>query len=153
MARSIERVTYSQIFAFLGNSQLSPMKQTSDAGMDSAFWASFPDFGDDAAASSCNRYGEAASGIFARGMREDHIGLELLYLSELCRRRAEEATGCLVDDEVCGDEAVRAFIESHPLGWVEALRSAVQESHPQGYIDGILGVAEASLTSLSADLR
>lgn len=84
---------------------------------------------------------------------EDHIGLELLYLSELCRRRAEEATGCLVDDEVCADEAVQAFIESHPLGWVEALRSAVQESHPQGNIDGILGVAEASLTSLSADLR
>lgn len=153
MAKSIEWVTYSQVFAFLGNSLLSPMKQTSDAGMDPAFWAAFPDFGDDAVALACKRCGEAASEVVAHGMREDHIGLELLYLSELCRRRAEEATGCLVDDGVCGDEAVRAFIESHPLGWVEALRSAVQESHPQGYIDGILGVAEASLTSLSADLR
>ena len=129
------------------------MKQTSDAGMDPAFWAAFPDFGDDAVALACKRCGEAASEVVARGMREDHIGLELLYLSELCRRRAEETTGCLVDDEVCGDEAVRAFTESHPLGWIEALRSAVQKSHPQGYIDGILGVAEASLTSLSADLR
>lgn len=220
MAKSIEWVTYSQVFAFLGNSLLSPMKQTSDAGMDPAFWASFPDFGDDAVASACKRCGEAASGIVARGMREgreaaelasteftrlfigppnpaaapwesfyrsksenpvgfgqatfemrdllraaglqvinennqyeDHIGLELLYLSELCRRRAEEAFGCLSDDGVCGDEAVRAFAKSHPLGWIEALRSAVQESHPQGYIDGILGVAEASLESLSADLR
>lgn len=34
MAKSIEWVTYSQVFAFLGNSLLSPMKQTSDAGMD-----------------------------------------------------------------------------------------------------------------------
>lgn len=86
-------------------------------------------------------------------MREDHIGLELLYLSELCRRRAEEASGCLSNDAVCGDEAVRAFTESRPLGWIEALRRAVQESYPQGYIDGILGVAEASLKSLSFDLR
>lgn len=103
MAKAIERVTYSQVFAFLGNSLLSPMKQTSDAGMD--------------------------------------------------RHRAEEASGCLSTDGVYGDEAVRAFTESHPLGWIETLRRAVQESHPQGYIDGILGVAEASLTFLSADLR
>lgn len=220
MAKSIEWVTYSQVFAFLGNSLLSPMKQTSDAGMDPAFWAAFPDFGDDAVVLACKRCGEAASEVVAHGMREgrdpaelasteftrlfigppnpaaapwesfyrsksenlvgfgqatfemrdllraaglrvsnennqyeDHIGLELLYLSELCRRRAEEASSCLSNDAVYGDEAVRAFTESHPLGWIEALRRAVQESHPQGYIDGILGVAEASLTSLSADLR
>ena len=95
MAKSIEWVTYSQVFAFLGNSLLSPMKQTSDAGMDPAFWASFPDFGDDAVASACKRCGGAASGIVARGVRKGRIGLELLYLFELCRRRAEEAAGCL----------------------------------------------------------
>lgn len=36
----------SEALAFLGNSFLKPMRQTSDAGFDPSFWASFPDFED-----------------------------------------------------------------------------------------------------------
>ena len=36
----------SEALAFLGNSFLKPMRQTSDAGLDPSFWASFPDFED-----------------------------------------------------------------------------------------------------------
>lgn len=35
----------AQALAFAGNSFLAPMSQTSDAGLDRAFWAAFPDFG------------------------------------------------------------------------------------------------------------
>lgn len=49
---------------------------------------------------------------------------KLLYLSELYRRRTEEAAGCPADGGACGDEAVRTFVENYPLGWIEALLGA-----------------------------
>lgn len=219
MTRSIEWGAYSQAFAFLGNSLLSPMNQTSDAGLDPEFWEFFPSFGEDAVAAACARCGEAASAISKRGVREerdpvelasteftrlfigppspaaapwesfyrsnsenpvgfgqatfemrgllrsaglevsnennqyeDHIGLELLFLSELCRRRADEVTGSMEVEAVYSDAAILAFVNEHPYGWIGALRNAVREVSPQGYIDGILGVAEALLGSLSARL-
>lgn len=39
--------TLSEALAFLGNSFLRPMRQTSDDGLDQSFWAIFPDFGDE----------------------------------------------------------------------------------------------------------
>lgn len=149
MAKSIEWVTYSQVFAFLGNSLLSPMKQTSDADMDPAFWASFPDFGDDAVASACKRCGGCKWNCRARREGGAYRLGAAVSVRALPSPRGRGGGLSLPR----GDEAVRAFAESHPLGWIEALRRAVRESHPQGCIDGILGVAEASLASLSADLR
>ena len=83
---------------------------------------------------------------------EDHIGLELLFLSELCLRRADNGESPIEDDAAYGDAAILAFINEHPYGWIGALRGAVREVFPEGYIDGILGVAEALLGSLSARL-
>lgn len=38
---------YAQPFAFLGNSLLDTMRHTGQAGLDPAFWAAFPDVGDE----------------------------------------------------------------------------------------------------------
>lgn len=76
---------------------------------------------------------------------EDHIGLELLFLSELCRRRAEGEDDQLAGDAVCGDAAMLAFVNKHPLGWMALCIMLFERSPPQGYIDGVLGVAESLL--------
>lgn len=219
MTETAEWMTLSQAFAFLGNSLLKPLSQTSDAGMDPAFWGAFPDFGDEAVAAACDSAADAAEGLARRGeeegrdpvelasveftrlfvgppkpaaapwesfylsdgdvsvgfgaatfaMREllreaglevsnennqyeDHIGLELLFLSELCRRRGEGSPS-LSEDEVCGNAAILAYVSARPLGWIGDLRRAVQEAAAGGYIDGVLAVAEALLRHLAASLK
>ena len=47
----------------------------------------------------------------ANNQYEDHMGIELLYLSELCRR---EATG----ESATESADIAAFIEQHPLAWI-----------------------------------
>lgn len=68
---------------------------------------------------------------------EDHMGIELLLLSELCRRAA-------ANDGLAAAEA-SAFAADHPAAWVEGLRSAAAEAVPDGYYAGLLGVAAALL--------
>ena len=215
MAEPIEWGALSQAYAFLGNSLLSPMTQTSDAGIDSAFWKAFPDFGDERVEAACEDAAACVQALSGRGeqagrdpvelasteftrlfigppspaaapwesfyrsesenpvgfgaatfeMRdllraaglevgnennqyEDHIGLELLFLSELCRRRAEDAAGRMHDD-LCSDAAVRSFVRDHPLGWIGALRESANEAAPGGYVASVLGVSEALLAHLA----
>ena len=62
----------------------------------------------------------------------DHIGLELLYLSELVRRASE-------GDEECAARA-RAFARLMEE-WVPQLHERVNQKAPDGYYDGIVGVA------------
>ncbi|MDO5042681.1 MAG: molecular chaperone TorD family protein [Slackia sp.] len=198
---------FSQAYAFFGNSLLSPMSKTSDAGLDPDFWRAFPDFSDEgvvAAVDGALSFAEEAQRKSAQGgnavqdvsveythlfvgpspaaapwetmyrgvsgsetsagfgqatyeMRallraaglelrnennqyEDHIGIELLYLSELCRRRS-----CDDSDATASDAAVFSFIETHPLAWIGALRDAVELECFDGYLRHILGVAEALL--------
>ena len=69
---------------------------------------------------------------------EDHMGIELLLLSELCRRAA-------ANDGLAAAEA-SAFAADHPAAWVEGLRSAAAEAVPDGYYAGLLGVAAALLS-------
>lgn len=64
----------------------------------------------------------------------DHMGIELLALSEMCAR-AESGEMPAAD--------VADFAEAHPLGWIGALRAKVHEAFPGGYYDNLLGVAEA----------
>lgn len=66
----------------------------------------------------------------------DHMGIELLALSEMCQRAA---AGQL------GEEDVRAYAQAHPAGWVEALRAKVASSAPGGYFEGLLALAQALL--------
>ena len=71
---------------------------------------------------------------------EDHLGIELLYLSELCRRLAENAEASHEDEE-----AVCSFIEGHPLAWVESLRESVRAAAPDGYFYCLLALCRAVL--------
>nr|WP_241157233.1 molecular chaperone TorD family protein [Adlercreutzia sp. ZJ242] len=136
---------------------------------------------------------------------EDHMGVELLLLSELCRQAAEAASARQVSDpdlelrlelgselepepepepasaleseaefDSGSDQAVepglapdpdldfaltaesakglfsleaqvRAFIEEHPLAWVDRLIEAVRAGAPNGYVDGLLSLERALL--------
>ncbi len=71
---------------------------------------------------------------------EDHLGIELLYLSELCRRIAENAEAFREDED-----AVRAFVEGHPLAWIESFHESVRATAPNGYFDCLLALFRAVL--------
>ncbi|HIY83713.1 MAG TPA: molecular chaperone TorD family protein [Candidatus Rubneribacter avistercoris] len=64
---------------------------------------------------------------------EDHIGIELLVLSELCRR---------AENDVDYRE-VRDYIKKHPLHWVGKLRLRIAEVFPCGYVVKLVDLAEA----------
>ena len=68
---------------------------------------------------------------------EDHIGIELLYLSALCARAAEGEEGAV--------EEVRAFAEDRLLAWLPFLRAAAEEAAPDGYLPLLLALADALL--------
>lgn len=77
---------------------------------------------------------------------EDHVGIELLYLSELCRRASEESSGVAACDAAAPDaEEIASFIREHPLVWVPRLREKVAASQPEGYFVRLLDVALALL--------
>lgn len=206
----------SEAYAFVGNSLLKPMTQTSDIGLDSAFWEAFPTFGSSEVAGVCAALaayaraareaaasdgcdpvercaveytrlfvgpprpaaapwetmhragGSAATGGATVGfgqatfeMRallreaglevknennqyEDHIGIELLLLSALCARAAEEGEFPVVEGSSVADKAL-AFIEAHPLAWLPSLRAAVEDAAPAGYFSQLLALANALL--------
>ena len=68
---------------------------------------------------------------------EDHIGIELLFLSELLSRAV---TG---DAEALS--ASKSFIEEHPGRWMGRLIAKVSENYPDGYIIRLLALADALL--------
>ncbi|WP_417144556.1 TorD/DmsD family molecular chaperone [Raoultibacter massiliensis] len=86
---------------------------------------------------------------------EDHMGIELLYLSTRCASLGSsvEYGSDEIDGEVVGapdpaDSDVRAaldFIERHPLGWIGAFRDRVARAYPDGYFVAVLGLAERVL--------
>ena len=200
----------SQLYAFLGNSLLSPMSRTESVGLDPAFWRDLGGLLDGALADSAESlasWAERASADAARSevvqrvsveftklfvgppkpaaapwesangpvdshvgfgeatfaMRErlralglelcnennqyeDHVGIELLYLSELCRRASEKPSGATACDAAAPDaEEIASFIREHPLVWVPRLREKVAASQPEGYFVRLLDVALALL--------
>lgn len=200
----------SQLYAFLGNSLLSPMSRTESVGLDPAFWRDLGGLLDGALADSAESlasWAERASADAARSevvqrvsveftklfvgppkpaaapwesangpvdshvgfgeatfaMRErlrvlglelcnennqyeDHVGIELLYLSELCRRASEGSSGAAACDAAVPDaEEIASFIREHPLVWVPRLREKVAVSQPEGYFVRLLDLALALL--------
>ena len=197
----------SEVYAFVGNSLLKPMTQTSDVGLEPAFWEAFPTFGSSEVAGACAalaayalaareaaasdgrdaveccaveytrlfvgpprpaaapwetmyRGGAAVGGATVgfgqatfemrallreaglevkneNNQYEDHIGIELLYLSALCARAAEG------EGKVA--EEVRAFAEDRLLTWLPFLRAAAEEAAPDGYLPLLLALADALL--------
>ena len=193
---------YAEALAFLGNSLLSPMSQTEAAGLDPAFWAAFPSFGDEgilAALEACEDYARESQikasegndpvrdasvehtrlfvgpphpaaapwetmyrpgsegakvgfGQAAFEMRDllrsaglevsntnnqysDHIGIELLYASALCRECSKAADGP-AEPKVAGDLA--AFVGDRLLIWLPKLQDAVNRVEPEGYFSRLL---------------
>lgn len=70
---------------------------------------------------------------------EDHLGIELLYLSELCR----QSIAC--EDAGDFDAKARAFIDEHPLKWLDTFRGRVEAAYPEGYYACLLGLLAAVL--------
>ena len=90
---------------------------------------------------------------------EDHMGIELLYLSELCRRAGAELAMC-EDAGAQSDTPARVapapadsadaafvvdFAREHPLAWIERFRESVGAACPDGYYVRLLDFAESAL--------
>ena len=73
---------------------------------------------------------------------EDHMGIELLLLSELCRRAAAGGRDANAADAAA---KIAAFATEHPAAWVGAFRAKVTASVPEGYFANLLGVVAALL--------
>lgn len=71
---------------------------------------------------------------------EDHMGLELLYLSEMCGRYKNLHP---VDSEVA---QMKNFIEAHPLKWIVNFCDKVEIAYPEGYFVGLLKLAKSTLS-------
>ena len=205
-----EWMVASQLYAFLGNSLLSPMSRTESVGLDPAFWRELGGLLDGALADSAESlaswaerasadvvrsevvqrvsveftklfvgppkpaaapwesangpvdshvgFGEATFAMRERlralglelcnenNQYEDHVGIELLYLSELCRRASEKPSGAAARDAAAPDaEEIASFIREHPLVWVPRLREKVAASQPEGYFVRMLDVVLALL--------
>lgn len=87
---------------------------------------------------------------------EDHLGIELLCLSEMCRRRAWALDMAATAREVAArsentdglsrelsSEEVAAYLDEHPLGWVAALEDKVEAVRPDGYYVHLLTLARS----------
>ncbi len=80
---------------------------------------------------------------------EDHMGIELLYLSTQCASswlaaggEPREASGAADSNAL----AVLGFIAGHPLDWIGGFRERIAQTHPDGYFAVLLGLAESVLT-------
>lgn len=78
---------------------------------------------------------------------EDHMGIELLYASELCRRRAEANGAC--DGDPYSDERISEFVHEHPLAWIDSLISNVRDAAPDGYFEHLLKLVKAVLVEMA----
>lgn len=187
----------SQAYAFLGNSLLKPMSQTSEIGLDPTFWRAFPTFDDAAMQDACEACACYAEGVaenddavlrvdveyahlfvgpphpaaapweiayrteggigFGQATVEvrrtladlglavhnennqytDHMGLELLCLSEICKRTA-------AGDEQAA-EMLEPFVRERPASWAGEFAQRVRDERPNGYYAGVTAVVEALL--------
>ena len=75
---------------------------------------------------------------------EDHMGIELLYLSALC---GKTAAGFAEGDEAVRSVANKAawFIKAHPLFWMQRFRANVDAERPEGYYSAFLEYVDGVL--------
>lgn len=140
--------TLGQLYAFFGNSLLSPMNRTETVGLDPAFWHDLAGLLGGAIArpaQDCAAWAERAAGLAQCGSSnqfEDHMGIELLYLSELCRciANAQASTCGSADAQV---EELERFVCEHPLCWIGRFCDKVAVSRPDGYFVHVLDCVRA----------
>lgn len=71
---------------------------------------------------------------------EDHIGIELLYISELCSKGIDAVV------------AHKSFIEAHPLSWIDKLQASIHAEIPGGYFDLVVGLTKELLISFKKSI-
>ena len=114
-----EWMVASQLYAFLGNSLLSPMSRTESVGLDSAFWRDLD------------------------GLLDGALAEPAESLASWAERASADAAVC--DAAASDAEEIASFIREHPLVWVPRLREKVAASQPEGYFVRLLDVALALL--------
>lgn len=81
---------------------------------------------------------------------EDHMGLELALLYKLCERIVR----CLVgegleegveENELATPQGVVAYLEAHPLSWIDGLIEKCAAAYPDGYYCALLRCVKAHL--------
>lgn len=78
---------------------------------------------------------------------EDHMGIELLYLSDRCRWLSGDPV-----EIVDARQKLASFIDDHPLDWIGSFRDCVEEQSPDGYFSRILLVTQCLLKWHRAEL-
>ena len=73
---------------------------------------------------------------------EDHLGIELLYLAELCHCCAAGADGADAEGRL------RTFVREHPVAWAPAFRDQVATAAPGGYYAPLADLVVALLEEL-----
>lgn len=68
---------------------------------------------------------------------EDHMGIELLLLSELCRRTAQGDSKNI--------RSLSLFATEHPSSWIDPFLAKVEEEAPDGYFARLLNLTAALL--------
>lgn len=89
----------------------------------------------------------AAEGLELNGesnQLEDHMGIELLYLSVLCEKAAAASAN---DQALVRETANKAawFIQAHPLHWIARFRANVDAARPEGYYSALLEYVDGVL--------
>lgn len=79
---------------------------------------------------------------------EDHVGIELLALSEMCRRLAAGETS-----EKLNEASVAEFLAMHPAFWISRLAEAVSGECPDGYYARLLGYTACLISWCEAQFR
>lgn len=83
---------------------------------------------------------------------EDHMGIELLYASELARRSVSPEVASSATLETEGQPAnmstampmpLSQFLVEHPLSWIDTLSQKVQAAAEDGYYHHLLQLAKA----------
>lgn len=74
---------------------------------------------------------------------EDHMGIELLCLAEMCRRVACDEEGESNEDFL--RSTILPFITERPLSWSSAFAQNIANDRPAGYYAGIASLADALL--------
>lgn len=79
---------------------------------------------------------------------EDHMGIELLYLSVLCDRIADALAAGDEDAAEALAAQARGFASERPASWIDALAERVEEAFPAGYFSHILRLSREILKVL-----
>lgn len=71
---------------------------------------------------------------------EDHMGLELLYLSVVC---ANHASGG--DEPPFDEDSIIGFVRDHPMAWIDKLAASVAAAARGGFFAHLLAIEKALL--------